>query len=392
MKKTVSQLPCSRNAFYIFDIPRLRQRVCELRRALPPQVSVCYAVKANPFITRELICSVDRFEVCSPGEAEICRQLKVPAEQTVISGVYKTPEVMEQLVSDPTFTGVFTVESEAQWNLLSALSEKYNRRLPLLLRLTNGSQFGMDAALIDTLISRRAEHPLLELRGIQFFSGTQKTSLKKLCREIRELDAYLLHLQQDLQYTAAELEYGPGLPAVYFEDDTLDEPALLEGFSQALAAMQNAPAIVLELGRSIAACCGRYYTHVVDVKQNAGQAYLLTDGGMHHLSYFGQSMAMRRPHLSVVGREAHPPEQVYHICGSLCSMNDIIVKQVPLPHMHIGDTLVFENTGAYSMTEGIALFLSRDLPAVFLLLEDGAVEVRPPFETATLNLPQYPTY
>ena len=73
-------------------------------------------------------------------------------------------------------------------------------------------------------------------------------------------------------------------------------------------------------------------------------------------------------------------------------MNDIMVKSLPLPPVELGDTLCFPNTGAYCVTEGIALFLSRDLPAVFLLFEDGAVEVRPPFETAALNLPQYPTY
>ena len=153
--------------------------------------------------------------------------------------------------------------------------------------------------------------------------------------------------------------------------------------------MTRKPKITLELGRSIAACCGKYYTHVVDKKRNKGQNYLLVDGGMHQLVYFGQYMGMKHPILSVCGKETEPSTDSWNICGSLCSMNDILAKQVPLPEIHIGDTLCFENAGAYCMTEGMALFLSREIPAVYLVTEDGRqVLVRKPFETADLNTPR----
>ena len=71
-------------------------------------------------------------------------------------------------------------------------------------------------------------------------------------------------------------------------------------------------------------------------------------------------------------------------------MNDVMTKQSPLPDLALGDVLAFENAGAYCMTEGISLFLSRDIPAVYLLLENGtAVQVRKAFDTATLNQPNY---
>ncbi len=46
-------------------------------------------------------------------------------------------------------------------------------------------------------------------------------------------------------------------------------------------------------------------------------------------------------------------------------MNDVLVKNIPLSNAAIGDLLVFERVGAYSVTEGIYLFLSRDLPRIF---------------------------
>lgn len=380
----------NKTAFYVFDIAKLKARIVHLQAALPPEVVLCYAVKANTFITKELIDTIHRFEVCSPGEAEICRAVGVPSENMVISGVYKTPEVMEAMVADLDFSPIYTVESLEQYELFRRLAQQYDRTLPLLLRLTNGSQFGINKGDIEAIVARRGETPEVDLLGIQFFSGTQKTSLKKLKREVGKLDDLLTLLEEKYGFVAQELEYGPGFPVNYFQSDELDEAELLAGFSELLHDMTHHPKITLELGRSIAASCGTYYTHIVDLKRNQEQNYALVDGGMHHLVYFGQHMAMKQPFFHVCGKEHLPATDQWNLCGSLCSMNDVMTKQSPLPDLALGDVLAFENAGAYCMTEGISLFLSRDIPAVYLLLENGtAVQVRKAFDTATLNQPNY---
>lgn len=380
----------NKTAFYVFDIEKLKARIAHLQAALPPEVVLCYAVKANTFITKELIDTIHRFEVCSPGEAEICRAVGVPSENMVISGVYKTPEVMEAMVADPGFHPIYTVESLEQYELFRRLAQQYGRKLPLLLRLTNGSQFGINKGDIEAIVARRGETPEVDILGIQFFSGTQKTSLKKLKREVGKLDDLLTLLEEKYGFVARELEYGPGFPVSYFQSDELDEAELLSGFSELLHDMTHHPKITLELGRSIAASCGTYYTHIVDLKRNQEQNYALVDGGMHHLVYFGQHMAMKQPFFHVCGKEELPATDQWNVCGSLCSMNDVMTKQSPLPDLALGDVLAFENAGAYCMTEGISLFLSRDIPAVYLLLENGtAVQVRKAFDTATLNQPNY---
>ena len=380
----------NKTAFYVFDIGKLKARIAHLQAALPPEVVLCYAVKANTFITKELIDTIHRFEVCSPGEAEICRAVGVPSENMVISGVYKTPEVMEAMVADLDFSPIYTVESLEQYELFRRLAQQYDRTLPLLLRLTNGSQFGINKGDIEAIVAQREETPEVDLLGIQFFSGTQKTSLKKLKREVGKLDDLLTLLEEKYGFVAQELEYGPGFPVNYFQSDELDEAELLAGFSELLHDMTHHPKITLELGRSIAASCGTYYTHIVDLKRNQEQNYALVDGGMHHLVYFGQHMAMKQPFFHVCGKEHLPATDQWNLCGSLCSMNDVMTKQSPLPDLALGDVLAFENAGAYCMTEGISLFLSRDIPAVYLLLENGnAVQVRTAFDTATLNQPNY---
>lgn len=372
---------------YVFSEAALKQRMAFLRRLLPEDTAIAYAVKANPFIVGFMEPLAEKFEICSPGEAVICDRMGIPANKCVISGVYKTPNAIEKMVASSDGR-IYTVESMSQFTLLRTLAAKYGKVLPVLLRLTNDSQFGINAEEIRNIIASRVESPELDILGIQFFSGTQKTSLKKLIREINILDELLQSLQMEFGYCARELEYGTGFPVAYFGEE-LQEETLITGFADAVKAMASKPHLTIELGRAIAACCGKYYTRVVDKKCNKGQNYLLVDGGMHHLTYYGQFMGMKLPPVSILGRETEEAAANWNICGSMCSMNDILAKAMPLPEAEIGDVLCFEFTGAYCMTEGMSLFLSRQLPLIFLEDSNGKkTMVRGPFETADLNTPK----
>ena len=376
---------CDR-AYYVFDFRVLEKRVAYLRDLLGTKADIAYAIKANPFLVEGLRNQVERLEICSPGESEICDSLGIDPKMTVISGVNKTPAFIEKLVKN-TDGRIYTVESLTQFELLAALAEKYGKRLKVLLRLTNDSQFGINEEDIEHIIENRERYPQLDFRGLQFFSGTQKTSLKKLKRELVHLDELLLRLEEQYGYRSPELEYGTGFPVAYFGED-LEEEALITGFRQLLEEMRWQGHITLELGRSIAASCGSYFTHVADKKRNHGQNYLILDGGMHQMIYFGQYMGMKQPKVALCGKEDRQPTDQWNLFGSLCSMNDILVKALPLPEVEIGDTLRFDNTGAYCVTEGMALFLSRDLPAVYLIDSEGnLILARRTMETFPLNTP-----
>ena len=162
---------------------------------------------------------------------------------------------------------------------------------------------------------------------------------------------------------------------------------MLKGFSELLNTMRFKGRIILELGRSIAASCGTYFTQVVDTKCNHGENYAIVDGGIHQLVYYGQFMAMKHPEMYLISD--HEGEQKeWNICGSLCTVNDILVKKVFLPNLKNGDILAFCNAGAYSMTEGVSLFLSRDLPKIVLFDGSDFKIVRNSFDTYVLNTPK----
>ena len=127
-----------------------------------------------------------------------------------------------------------------------------------------------------------------------------------------------------------------------------------------------------------------------DAKVNKKQNYAIVDGGIHQLVYYGQSMAMKHPYCHVLPEKQEGETMDWNLFGSLCTVNDILVKQMPIRNLTVGDVIVFENTGAYSTTEGIALFLSRDLPKILLRKEDGEIHVlRDSIDTDPLNTPNY---
>lgn len=375
---------------YVFEIAALKERVLFLRSMLPKRVRLCYAVKANPFLVRELHDLVDCLEICSPGELRICDFLGSDHEKYVLSGVYKDPALFSARIRRGDTAGVFTAESLSQLQLLQDASSAAGVCLKVLLRLTSGNQFGMSKEDVESAVANMASYDALSFDGIQFFSGTQKTSFRKVKRELESVDFFLKKLYDTYNYKAHTLEFGPGFAVSYFESESYDEEEFLARFSEALGAMEFDGQVTLEMGRAITASCGSYLTKVVDTKSNQSGNFAIVDGGMHQLVYYGQVMAMKHPHVTLFPAREASSDQYWTICGSLCTINDLLVKQLPAKDLQTGDLLIFEKTGAYCMTEGIALFLSRDLPEILLQEEDGHLKVvRRRFETSTLNCPDY---
>lgn len=377
-------LDIDQTPLYVFDIKILYQRIEYLKNHLPQRVSLCYAMKANPFLVKELETHIDKLEVCSPGEYYICEENDISMDKLVISGVYKSYQDIEHMLLQGVKT--FTIESLTQFHLLHELCQKHHLSIHILLRLTSGNQFGMCQEEVIQIIHNQKQYPYLHIVGIQYFSGTQKTSTRKLYKECQKLDDFISYLEQVENFYIEELEFGGGFPVSYFKDDKVfDEEAYLQEFSQCLNKMKYQGKIILELGRSIVASCGSYLTSVVDMKTNKNGNYALLDGGMHHMVYYGQMMAMKHPIYHLYPQRQNNNPQTWNLCGSLCTINDLIVKQLPITDLKIGDVFVFENTGAYSMCEGISLFLSRDLPAVYLYKDNTWIKVRHHIPTYPIN-------
>lgn len=384
-KKLISEVS---TPFYVFDINVLRDRIDYLNSMMPENVHLCYAMKANPFVVKEIDEIIEKYEICSYGEWNIAKKMGVSDSKMVISGVYKDEISMEDILNNYKNGEVFTIESLNQIELLNKLTKEKKKVINIILRLTSGNQFGMCEEEIIEILENRTKYEYLNIMGIQYFSGTQKKLSKRIIKELEYVDEFVLNLKNNLGFVVEELEFGPGFPVVYFEtEQDFDEQTYLMEIADKIKNMKYQGHITMELGRSIVASCGSYYTKVVDKKINKEGNFAILDGGMNHLVYYGQMMAMKKPMLDILPKREDKILENWNLVGSLCTINDLIVKQLPVSNLEIGDIFVFKNTGAYSMTEGISLFLSRDLPKVVFVQGGEMKIVRENINTYKFNMP-----
>ncbi len=424
--------------YYVFDTDEFAKRAAMIRAALDckggRRIPLCFSIKANPFLLHRLPAGLDHVEVCSPGELEICIALGVKPECIIYSGVMKEKCDIERAVSYG--AGILTCESIRHAALISEVmlegmpegtheAEFAETKARVILRLTSGNQFGMSLEDIEYIISHPDEFKGITVMGIHYYSGTQK-SLRKINKDLEKIKSALTMLKDKYSFEPQLVEYGPGLCVEYFEDGWQEkEKRSLDEAAEVLREFAEEYPLGIEMGRFLAASCGKYYTQVKDLKSTGDANYAILDGGIHHLNYFGQRMAMQVPPISIYRADeiyfgeklgeikgtAGPigntfngcevseneertgveftelPDTDYTLCGSLCTVADVLVREVKLKKLELGDVLEFGHCGAYSVTEAPALFLSRQLPAIYAYSKEYGYEcLREHIPAAEINL------
>ncbi len=389
---------------YVFDTDELCSRIDTMQQILGCSVTVCYAMKANPFLIGVLDKKLDKFEVCSPGEFAICEKEGISRDKIVLSGVNK--EKKDILYTMKTgAVGIYTVESLNQLELINACAVECGIKVKVLIRVTSGNQFGINERQVYEIADRKDELKGIIIEGIQCYSGTQKKKMSQIESEVVWLQAIAHTCEAEHGVKLNEIEYGPGLSVDYFVNEHCDAMNSnfdeLKEFAGLIKEMSEKFNVTLEMGRYIAATCGILISRIADMKMNDTTRYAIIDSGINHINYYGQAMAMKKPRCEFIPMEYtegfadgvnHEVEtyaegvQPFNICGSLCTVGDVIVKNLELKDAKIGDMLAFYNIGAYSVTEGIYLFLSRRMPAIVMYSKKtGYRIIRKPVETSEIN-------
>lgn len=352
---------------YLFDVDEFEARARLVKERFGENVGLCFSIKANPFLLGSLPDIFDKIEVCSPGELTICEKTGADPEKIIFSGVNKTAEDVERAMEDA--VGTFTAESFLHAELINECAVRHGKKVPVLVRVTGGSQFGMDEADVIDLLRRREEYAGIAFEGLHYFTGTQKRKPAAIEKELDHICAFADRLKEEAGFSVKRLEYGTGLAADYFKDDAdAEEADRLAAISAKVRETAKRFDLTIEMGRFFAAPCGYYFSRVMDVKTNCGINYAILDGGLHQLKYDGQIQGMQIPRILQIKERADASSgmEKWTLCGSLCTTADVLARDVEFDSLQIGDTLVFCRTGAYSVTEGMAAFLSRELPAVAL--------------------------
>jgi diaminopimelate decarboxylase len=373
--------------FFAYDRGLLTRRVELLRSALPGEIDLSYAVKANPMpaVIQHLSGLVDSFDVASALEMRSALDTPMAAERISFAGPGKTPSELSQAVA----AGVTVeVESETEVSRVVAIGERLSIRPRVAVRVNpdfevRGSgmrlgggpqQFGVDAERVPAIVKDLARADV-DFLGFHVFAGSQNLQAEILADAQRKTIELLLHLVETSAEPVRYLNLGGGFGIPYFEHDQPLDLALIGDNLRELvdgSIKTNLPdaRVVIELGRYIVGECGVYVTRIVDRKESRGQTYLIVDGGLHHQlaasGNFGQVIRRNYP-LAIANRIDEAATEIASVVGCLCTPLDLLGDKVQLPVAEIGDLLVIFQAGAYGLTASPTAFLSHPMPAEVLV-------------------------
>lgn len=376
---------------YVFDLDEFEKRAKLVKHYFGEKTGICFSIKANPFLLGRLPGIFDKIEVCSPGELTICEKTGVDTKKIIFSGVNKTLKDVQRAADDE--VGTFTAESLLHVDMINGEGVKRGKVYPVLLRVTDvkgGSQFGMEEKTVLNIIENRDSYKGMEIVGLHYFTGTQKKKAKPIIRELDYLADLVDRIKAEYGFTVNRLEYGTGLAVDYFDDnaDALEEERLAS-ISEKIQELSEKAELTVEMGRFFAAPCGYYLTKVIDAKTNYDINYVVVDGGLNQLKYDGQLQGMQIPRIiHLKNHDSESGVKPWTLCGSLCTTADVLARAAEFDSLEIGDILVFCRTGAYSVTEGMAVFLSREMPVVSVYSEkEGLTVIRDMLYSDVFNTP-----
>lgn len=368
--------------FFAYDRNMLTQRVERLRAALPADLEISYAVKANPMpaLVQHLSTLVDSLDVASGAEMRCALDTPLSSEMVSFAGPGKSVAELSQAVAAGV---VVEVESPLEVERITAAGDELGIRPVVALRMNpdfevkgsgmrmggGAQQFGVDVEEVPRLLKEMGARDL-DMRGFHVFSGSQNLHAEILVEAQRRTVELLLRMAGELAAEPTYLNLGGGFGIPYYDKDRALDLDTVGRNLEELLRHRVRPAfpearVLLELGRYIVGEAGVYVTRVVDRKESRGTTFLVVDGGMHHQlaasGNFGQVIRRNYP-IAVGNRMGQGPLESVQVVGCLCTPLDLLGDKVELPRSTVGDLVVLFQAGAYGCTASPTAFLSHPAP------------------------------
>jgi diaminopimelate decarboxylase len=372
---------------FVYSKAQMDQKFAELRSAMPDQLHIHYAMKANPFtpLLSHMIGHADGIDIASGGELAIALGAGAKPEDISFAGPGKRDEELLNAIR----AGVtINIESPTECDRAIQIGEKEGVKARLAVRVNpdfdlkgsgmkmggGAKPFGMDADLVASTV-RRIVDSGAHWRGFHIFAGSQALKADAIVETQHQTIKLAARLAEEIGQPPEHVNLGGGFGIPYFPGD---EPLEIEEIGKALnSELSDLPEILsgtqfaIELGRYLVGEAGVYLTQIVDRKVSQGQTFLVTDGGLHHQlaasGNFGTVVRRNYPAAIATQYEQQPIETV-SIVGCLCTPLDRLNDNVQMPKAEVGDIVVIFCAGAYGASASPANFLGQG-PAKEILVD-----------------------
>jgi ornithine decarboxylase len=216
---------------------------------------------------------------------------------------------------------------------------------------TFSERFGapMETVKDLVLLAKRLE---LKTYGISFHVGSQATNENRWSNAITILRPVIEDLFKE-GVSLEMLDIGGGFPVAYYNHQNVPHlTEIVAHIRNSLHMLPYIPKIVMEPGRGIVASSTVLVASVISRTVRGGKVWLCLDAGIYNALYeamIHQGLTQYNVHPFVVQNS----DDMMHatLAGPTGDSLDIIAREIELPsYIDVGDKLIFENAGAYTVT------------------------------------------
>ncbi len=374
--------------FYAYDLGIAEKKYKILKNALPREIKIHYAIKANPH--PEIVSFFNKlgagFDVASQGELE--KVLKSGADPSTIGFAGPGKQENEIKAACKAGIGSLNAESITELKLADRIAGNLNKKLNVSLRVNPAyelvgsgmrmgggpKQFGIDQEKIPQVLEMFSQWKNLTFKGFHIFAGSQNLNAESISASFdKAVEAVISFLPYCPQPPSmVNLGGGFGIP-YYKNDEELDIKAVGKKLSilsnHSKKVLENTQ-FVVETGRYLVGECGIYVSKIIDIKESRGSTFAVIDGGMHHhlaaSGNFGQVIKRNFP-VILPDRMQEPCTRTINIVGPLCTPLDKLGTKILVPEIKKGDLIAILGSGAYGYSASPVMFLGHVPPKEIIL-------------------------
>lgn len=367
---------------FVMDEATIRNRCrkyIDSFRKYYPNTDIAYASKA--LCTAGVLKVIDSegmcFDVSSGGEVYTALKAGIDPKKLYFHGNNKT--IAELKMALEAGVGRIMVDTTQEIFNLDEITQTTGLKANVMMRINPGieahtheyiktglidSKFGVPQNEIDDAVKMIQSKKLLNLVGFHAHIGSQIFDTKPFVDETKLL------LKLTKKYKTAELNIGGGPGIAYLSSD---EPPDIEVYAKKIAKAlkdKTDAKLVLEPGRSIVGNAGITLYTVGGIKDIPKiRKYVLVDGGMS--DNLRPILYQARYDAKIANKANDPTSEKVTIGGRFCESGDILITDINLPKISVGDVLAVLCTGAYGYS--MASNYNRvGRPAMVLVSEGNA--------------------
>ncbi len=368
---------------YVYRASVIRRQALRLQKAFPDFV-LLYSMKCNPLPE---ICSLlaemgTGFDCCSGREVLAASETGLAYERIFYSAPGKTRQEIESslgksLVFADSWTELELINSicrergivlEAGLRVSPAISLGQGTKPAILKAVPD--KFGVPEEDLPARAGWLASLKNIRITGLHVYMRSQVLDAETLSSVFSHTAAIARLLHTNPGFQLRYINFGGGFGIPYQAEEEL----AIEDIGRACATLAKdlleiCPGVqlFLESGRYLVGQAGSFVSRILDVKECRGTTFVIAEGLLNH--FFRPALARLLDDLTeslpagpkgpceplwggpgillpkVYGTPA--PARPVTLCGTLCTAQDCVAKDIVLPDIVPGNLLVFPNAGAY---------------------------------------------